>query len=99
MINRVDDLVLTVADLNATLEFYERALGFKRKLKTGQPLALLLGEQNMTSRWPQAQVTKPGCFAKDSSITAGRASGLIRSTTTRISILTPMRFAASPKAK
>lgn len=33
--DRVDHVVLTVADIEATLEFYERALGFTRELFKG----------------------------------------------------------------
>jgi catechol 2,3-dioxygenase-like lactoylglutathione lyase family enzyme len=39
MIDRVDHFVLTVADLGATLEFYERVLGFTPRLQKGRPAA------------------------------------------------------------
>ncbi|HEX2455539.1 MAG TPA: VOC family protein [Vicinamibacterales bacterium] len=47
MIDRIDHFVLTVADLGATLEFYERVLGFTPKLQKGRPAALLFGEQKI----------------------------------------------------
>jgi catechol 2,3-dioxygenase-like lactoylglutathione lyase family enzyme len=47
MIDRIDHFVLTVADLGATLEFYERVLGFSRTLPKGRPAALLFGEQKI----------------------------------------------------
>jgi catechol 2,3-dioxygenase-like lactoylglutathione lyase family enzyme len=47
MINRIDHFVLTVADVDATLDFYERVLSFRRKLREGQPAALLFGGQKI----------------------------------------------------
>lgn len=47
MIDRIDHFVLTVADVDETLDFYERVLGFKRKLVEGQPAALLFGGQKI----------------------------------------------------
>jgi len=47
MIDRIDHFVLTVADLGATLAFYERVLGFTRTLQKGRPAALLFGEQKI----------------------------------------------------
>lgn len=51
MIDRVDHLVLTVADIEATTQFYERALGFEREFfrgPEGQPRhALLFGRQKI----------------------------------------------------
>ena len=51
LIDRVDHLVLTVADIEATTRFYERALGFKREFfrgPEGQPRhALLFGRQKI----------------------------------------------------
>ena len=49
MIDRIDHLVLTVADIEATTRFYERALGMQREFfrgPEGQPRhALLFGNQ------------------------------------------------------
>jgi len=51
LIDRIDHLVLTVADIEATTLFYERALGFKREFfrgPEGQPRhALLFGRQKI----------------------------------------------------
>lgn len=49
--DRIDHLVLTVADIEATTQFYERALGFTRELfhgPEGQPrFALKFGQQKI----------------------------------------------------
>ena len=49
--DRLDHLVLTVADIEATLAFYERALGFTRELFKGpdgqQRYALKFGQQKI----------------------------------------------------
>jgi catechol 2,3-dioxygenase-like lactoylglutathione lyase family enzyme len=51
LIDRVDHLVLTVADIEATTRFYERALGLEREFfrgPEGQPRhALLFGRQKI----------------------------------------------------
>lgn len=47
MVDRIDHFVLTVADLDATLAFYERVLGFTPKVQEGRPAALLFGEQKI----------------------------------------------------
>lgn len=51
MIDRIDHLVLTVADIDATTRFYERALGMKAEFfrgPEGQPRhALLFGRQKI----------------------------------------------------
>jgi catechol 2,3-dioxygenase-like lactoylglutathione lyase family enzyme len=47
MIDRYDHLVLTVRSLEATLDFYERALGFRRELRPGAPAALKFGRQKI----------------------------------------------------
>jgi len=51
LIDRVDHLVLTVADIEATTAFYERALGMRREFfrgPEGQPrYALLFGDQKI----------------------------------------------------
>ena len=51
MIDRIDHLVLTVADIEATTRFYERALGMQREFfrgPQGQPRhALLFGNQKI----------------------------------------------------
>ncbi len=51
LIDRIDHLVLTVCDIEATTQFYERALGFEREFfhgPEGQPRhALLFGKQKI----------------------------------------------------
>jgi catechol 2,3-dioxygenase-like lactoylglutathione lyase family enzyme len=47
MIDRFDHIVLTVRDLEATLSFYERALGFVRELRPGAPASLKFGGQKI----------------------------------------------------
>ena len=47
MIAGIDHLVLTVADLEATLTFYERVLGMRRLAEAGKPTALLFGQQKI----------------------------------------------------
>jgi catechol 2,3-dioxygenase-like lactoylglutathione lyase family enzyme len=51
LIDRIDHLVLTVSDIEATTQFYERALGMQREFfrgPEGQPRhALLFGKQKI----------------------------------------------------
>ena len=47
MIERIDHFVLTVRSLDATLDFYERVLGFTRELLPGLPAALKFGRQKI----------------------------------------------------
>ncbi len=51
LVDRIDHIVLTVADIEATTRFYERALGFEREFfrgPEGQPRhALLFGRQKI----------------------------------------------------
>ena len=44
LIDRIDHLVLTVASLDATCDFYSRVLGFKRVDSPGEPTALTFGD-------------------------------------------------------
>jgi catechol 2,3-dioxygenase-like lactoylglutathione lyase family enzyme len=43
MIVGIDHFVLTVASLDATLDFYERVLGMKRDIVAGRPASLRFG--------------------------------------------------------
>lgn len=71
-INRLDHLVLTVADLEATVDFYTRALGMRVRAFGGGRLALRFGEQKINLHEagrefePKARVPVPGsadlCF-------------------------------------
>jgi catechol 2,3-dioxygenase-like lactoylglutathione lyase family enzyme len=47
MIGSIDHLVITVADLEATLAFYEAVLGFRRIAEPGRPTALAFGSQKI----------------------------------------------------
>jgi catechol 2,3-dioxygenase-like lactoylglutathione lyase family enzyme len=47
MITRIDHFVLTVRDLETTLLFYERVLGFTRELRPGAPASLKFGGQKI----------------------------------------------------
>jgi catechol 2,3-dioxygenase-like lactoylglutathione lyase family enzyme len=47
MIDGIDHFVLTVADREATLGFYERTLGMRRHIEEGRPAALLFGGQKI----------------------------------------------------
>jgi len=70
LIDRVDHLVLTVSDIEATTQFYERVLGFEREFfrgPEGQPRhALKFGRQKInlqdrTTETPtKARVPTPG---------------------------------------
>ncbi len=46
-IDRIDHFVLTVHSLEATLSFYERALGFTREIRPGLPSALRFGRHKI----------------------------------------------------
>jgi catechol 2,3-dioxygenase-like lactoylglutathione lyase family enzyme len=71
-ITRLDHLVLTVADLEATVDFYTRALGMTVRAFGGGRLALRFGEQKINLHEaghefePKARVPAPGsadlCF-------------------------------------
>ncbi|WP_137932103.1 VOC family protein [Mesorhizobium comanense] len=47
MIVGIDHFVLTVASLEATCDFYQRVLGFKRIDTPGRPTALVFGNQKI----------------------------------------------------
>ncbi|MBN9216443.1 MAG: VOC family protein [Mesorhizobium sp.] len=47
MIVGIDHFVLTVASLDATCDFYQRVLGFKRIDTPGRPTALAFGSQKI----------------------------------------------------
>ena len=77
-INRIDHLVLTVADIDRTVEFYTRILGMK-KIEFGEGrIALTCGEQKINLHQlgkecePKAEQVKAGsadlCFIIDTPI-------------------------------
>lgn len=52
LIDRIDHVVLTVASIEATCAFYERALGFLRINTPGRPTALGFGAQKINLHEP-----------------------------------------------
>src|SRR5215469_18978342 len=77
-ITRLDHLVLTVADLEATVDFYTRVLGMTVRAFGGGRLALRFGEQKINLHEaghefePKAAVAVPGsadlCFVVEGSL-------------------------------
>jgi catechol 2,3-dioxygenase-like lactoylglutathione lyase family enzyme len=76
MIESIDHFVMTVADVETTLAFYERVLGFARSIEPGKPAALIFGSQKInvhqTDRTfePKAKLPTPG--AADFCLVAAR---------------------------
>ena len=66
LVSRIDHLVLTVASLDATCEFYERVLGAERKSSPGKPTALQIGASKLNVHQrdhtfePKAEKPTPG---------------------------------------
>ena len=66
MIIAIDHFVLTVKSLEATLEFYERVLGMRRKMTPGRPASLRFGTQKINVHQadhtfaPNAKLPTPG---------------------------------------
>jgi catechol 2,3-dioxygenase-like lactoylglutathione lyase family enzyme len=77
-INRIDHLVLTVADIERTVEFYGRVLGMQRIEFAGGRIALACGAQKINLHQsgkefePKAERVMPGsadlCFIADTPI-------------------------------
>ena len=77
-IDRIDHLVLTVADIEHTVDFYQRVLGMQRIEFAGGRIALRCGAQKINLHQlgnefePRAQRVKPGsadlCFIVDTPI-------------------------------
>ena len=76
MIESIDHFVITVADLETTLSFYERVLEFTRVVSPGLPAALTFGSQKINVHQadhtfePKARRPTPG--AADFCLIAGR---------------------------
>jgi catechol 2,3-dioxygenase-like lactoylglutathione lyase family enzyme len=83
LIAGIDHLVLTVADLEATLAFYERTLGMRRLIEEGRPAALLFGRQKINVHQsartfdPKARQPTPGA-ADFCLVAAGPLDSVIR---------------------
>ena len=77
-INRLDHLVLTVKNIDKTVEFYEKILGMKKEIFKGSRVALKYGNQKINLHElgkefePKAQNVKTGsadlCFIIDTPI-------------------------------
>ncbi len=77
-IKTLDHLVLTVKDIDKTVEFYTKALGMKKEIFKGSRVALKYGSQKINLHLlgnefePKAQNVKEGsadlCFIIDSSL-------------------------------
>ena len=77
-INRIDHLVITVADIERTVDFYQRVLGLQRIEFAGGRVALRCGAQKINLHQlgsefePKAQQVKAGsadlCFIADTPI-------------------------------
>lgn len=82
MIVRIDHFVLTVRSLDATCQFYERVLRFRRVDAEGQPTALVFGQQKINVHEaghtfdPKARAPTPGaadfCLITDHDLEAVR---------------------------
>jgi catechol 2,3-dioxygenase-like lactoylglutathione lyase family enzyme len=83
MIERIDHIVMNCRDVEATAEWYERALGFKREVYTspagpGERIALKFGRHKFNLRktgdstWWTCRVDAPGsldlCFMTEGSL-------------------------------
>ena len=77
MIEGIDHFVITVADLEATLAFYERALGLGILRSAGLPAALMLGSQKINVHQAdhmfEPKATRPTAGAADFCLVTGRA--------------------------
>lgn len=66
LVDHIDHFVLTVADLDATLSFYQRALGMMPHREPDRPAALLFGNQKINVHQhdqmfaPRAAAPTPG---------------------------------------
>jgi catechol 2,3-dioxygenase-like lactoylglutathione lyase family enzyme len=77
-ITRIDHIVLTVADIEATVEFYCQALNMKKEVFENDRVALRFGEQKINLHQagrefePKAKNPRPGsadlCFITASSL-------------------------------
>jgi len=77
VIEGIDHFVITVADLEATLAFYERALGLGILRSPGLPAALMLGSQKINVHQAdhtfEPKAMRPTAGAADFCLVTGRA--------------------------
>jgi catechol 2,3-dioxygenase-like lactoylglutathione lyase family enzyme len=77
LIESIDHLVVTVADLEATLAFYERALGLEVLRSPGRPAALAFGSQKINvhqaDRPFEPKASRPTAGAADFCLVTGRS--------------------------
>ncbi|WP_028292786.1 VOC family protein [Oceanobacter kriegii] len=77
-VNRLDHLVLTVANIDTTVEFYQRVMGMEKVVFKGSRVALAYGQQKINLHQygqefePKAGRVQPGsadlCFIIDDSL-------------------------------
>ncbi len=76
VIDGIDHFVITVADLEATLAFYERALGLSIVRSPGLPVALMLGLQKINVHQAgqtfEPKAMRPTAGAADFCLVTGR---------------------------
>lgn len=76
MIESIDHFVITVRDLNTTLAFYEKILGFKTVRALDQPVALTFGSQKINvhevNRTFEPKAKSPAPGAADFCLVTGR---------------------------
>ena len=73
----IDHFVITVADIEATLAFYERALGLRIVRSPGRPAALAFGSQKINVHQAdgafEPKALRPTAGAADFCLVTGRA--------------------------
>ncbi len=76
MIRSIDHFVITVADLEATLAFYENALGMRRLAEPDKPTGLHFGDQKINvhqaDRTFEPKAVRPTMGAADFCLVADR---------------------------
>jgi catechol 2,3-dioxygenase-like lactoylglutathione lyase family enzyme len=76
MIESIDHFVITVADVETTLAFYERVLGFTRLIEPAKPAALKFGSQKInvhqTDRTFEPKAKRPTPGSADFCLVADR---------------------------
>jgi catechol 2,3-dioxygenase-like lactoylglutathione lyase family enzyme len=105
LIESIDHFVITVADLEATLAFYERALGLEILRSPGRPAALAFGSQKINvhqaDRTFEPKASRPTPGAADFCLVTGRTpdevAGRLRDHGVEIELGPVERFGARGK--